>query len=92
MVNEVSYKSITFSIPPGGSFHANVSWTDGRSYTGPMAAGAFEGEDAYLIIPPRDVYTYVTEILCLGDRHKYYPSKYSAIQINCGGGCERRVF
>ena len=42
---------------PEGSFHANVSWPDGRSYTGPIADGVLEGEGASVVIAPRDVYT-----------------------------------
>ena len=42
---------------PEGNFYANVSWPDGRSYTGPIADGVLEGEGASVVIPPRDVYT-----------------------------------
>ena len=49
--------SLFFRSLPEGNFHANVSWPDGRSYTGPIAEGVLEGEGASVVIPPRDVYT-----------------------------------
>ena len=49
--------SLFFRSLPEGNFYANVSWPDGRSYTGPIAEGVLEGEGASVVIPPRDVYT-----------------------------------